>query len=122
MSSRKYCAAKPGGSKSASLETGSKTRPLGLCSRPPPSPRVRKPPYYQHSRPGRGWQTPDMPEWPGSYSTLGVFYYQTGEIAKAREVLNDFKGSNAAGGLDVNRIEEALAKAPTVPSSLHEPM
>jgi len=35
-----------------------------------------------------------MPEWPGSYSTLGVFYYQTGEIAKA----------------------------PTVPSSLHEPM
>ena len=63
-----------------------------------------------------------MPEWPGSYSTLGVFYYQTGEIAKAREVLNDFKGSNAAVGLDVNRIEEALAKAPTVPSSLHEPM
>jgi len=63
-----------------------------------------------------------MPEWPGSYSTLGVFYYQTGEIAKAREVLNDFKGSIAAGGLDVNRIEEALAKAPTVPSSLHEPV
>src|SRR5467141_1846927 len=45
-----------------------------------------------------------MPEWPGSYSTLG------------------FKGSNAAGSLDVNPIEEALAKAPTVPSSLHEPM
>lgn len=63
-----------------------------------------------------------MPEWPGSYSTLRVFYYQTGEIAKSRAVLNDFKGSSAAGGLDVNRIEEALAKAPTVPSSLHEPM
>ena len=44
MSSRKYRAAKSGGSKSASLETGSKTRPLRLCSRPPPSPRVRKPP------------------------------------------------------------------------------
>src|SRR5439155_1087983 len=52
-----------------------------------------------------------LPEWPGSYSTLGVFYYQTGEITKAREVLNRFKGSNAAGGLVVNRIEEALDKA-----------
>ncbi|PYS60224.1 MAG: hypothetical protein DMF76_14455, partial [Acidobacteria bacterium] len=63
-----------------------------------------------------------LPEWPGSYSTLGVFYYQTGEITKAREVLNRFKGSNAAGGLDVNRIEEALDKAPVASSSLREPM
>lgn len=52
-----------------------------------------------------------LPEWVGGYSTLGVFYYQTGQIDKAREVLNRFKGSNS-GGLDVNRIEEALAKAP----------
>ena len=52
-----------------------------------------------------------LPEWPGSYSTLGVFYYQTGQIDKAREVLNRFKGSNA-GGLDVNRIEEVLSKRP----------
>ena len=63
-----------------------------------------------------------LPEWPGSYSALGVFYYQTGEITKAREVLNRFKGSNAAGGLDVNRIEEALDKAPVASSSLREPM
>jgi hypothetical protein len=63
-----------------------------------------------------------LPEWPGSYSTLGVFYYQTGEITKAREVLNRFKGSNAAGGLDVNRIEQALANAPATASSLSEPM
>jgi len=53
-----------------------------------------------------------LPEWAGSYSTLGVFYYQTGQIDKAREVLNRFKGSNA-GGLDVNRIEETLSQAPT---------
>ena len=53
-----------------------------------------------------------LPEWVGSYSTLGVFYYQTGQIDKAREVLNRFKGSNA-GGLDVGRIEETLSKAPT---------
>lgn len=62
-----------------------------------------------------------LPEWPGSYSTLGIFYYQTGEIAKAREVLARFKGSNA-GGLDVNRIEQALAQAPERPSTLNEPM
>ncbi len=63
-----------------------------------------------------------LPEWPGSYSTLGFFYFQTGEIAKAREVLHRFKGSNAAGGLDINRIEEALARAPEVPSTIREPM
>jgi tetratricopeptide (TPR) repeat protein len=62
-----------------------------------------------------------LPEWPGSYSTLGIFYYQTGEIAKARELLARFKGSNA-GGLDVNRIEQALAQAPDRPSTLNEPM
>jgi tetratricopeptide (TPR) repeat protein len=63
-----------------------------------------------------------LPEWPGSYSTLGVFYYQTGEIAKAREVLNRFKGSSVAGGLDVNRIEQALANAPDMPSTITQPM
>jgi tetratricopeptide (TPR) repeat protein len=63
-----------------------------------------------------------LPEWPGSYSTLGVFYYMTGEIAKAREVLDRFKGSNAAGGLDIHRIEEALSQAPEGPSTINEPM
>ena len=62
-----------------------------------------------------------LPEWPGSYSTLGVFYFQTGQIAKAREVLDRFKGSNT-GGLDVNRIEEVLSRAPANSSSAHEPM
>jgi tetratricopeptide (TPR) repeat protein len=57
-----------------------------------------------------------LPEWAGSYSTLGVFYYQTGQIEKAREVLNRFKGSNA-GGLDISRIEDALSKAPASSSS-----
>jgi tetratricopeptide (TPR) repeat protein len=62
-----------------------------------------------------------LPEWAGSYSTLGIFYYQTGQIAKAREVLDRFKNSNA-GGLDVNRIEQALAQAPEQPSAGNEPM
>ena len=60
-----------------------------------------------------------LPEWAGSYSTLGVFYYQTGQIEKAREVLNRFKGSSA-GGLDISRIEQALSKAPAN-SSATEP-
>jgi tetratricopeptide (TPR) repeat protein len=63
-----------------------------------------------------------LPEWAGSYSTLGVFYYQTGQIDKAREVLNRFKGSNAAGALDVSRIEQVLSKAPDQTSSATEPM
>jgi tetratricopeptide (TPR) repeat protein len=63
-----------------------------------------------------------LPEWAGSYSTLGVFYYQTGQIDKAREVLNRFKGSNAAGGLDVSRIEEALSRAPAQSASARGPM
>ena len=62
-----------------------------------------------------------LPEWPGSYSTLGVFYYQTGQIDKAREVLNRFKGSNT-GGLDVNRIEEVLSRAPATSPSTEAPM
>jgi len=63
-----------------------------------------------------------LPEWPGSYSTLGVFYYQTGQIDKAKEVLNRFKGSSAGGGLDVNRIAETLEKAPAMPLVVNEPM
>ena len=62
-----------------------------------------------------------LPEWAGSYSTLGVFYYQTGQIEKAREVLNRFKGSNA-GGLDISRIEDALSKAPAKSSAAGESM
>jgi len=63
-----------------------------------------------------------LPEWPGSYSTLGVFYYQTGQIEKAQEVLNRFKGNNTGGALDVNRIQEALEKAPPMPRIVNEPM
>ncbi len=63
-----------------------------------------------------------LPEWPGAYSTLGVFYYQTGQITKAKEVLDRFRNSSAQGGLDVNRIEETLAQAPSVASTDDEPL
>ncbi len=63
-----------------------------------------------------------LPEWIGSYSTLGVFYFQTGQIDKAREVLNRFKGSTAGGSLDVNRIEEALSKGAPTSASASQPL
>jgi len=63
-----------------------------------------------------------LPEWIGSYSTLGVFYFQTGQIEKAREVLHRFQGSTAGGGLDVNRIEAALSKGPATALSASAPM
>jgi len=63
-----------------------------------------------------------LPEWPGSYSVLGVFYFQTGQIAKAKEVLGRFKNSSASGSLDVNRIEQVLAQAPDTTASVDEPM
>ena len=53
-----------------------------------------------------------LPEWPGSYSTLGVFYFEMGQVDKAREVLDRFKSSSASGSLDVNRIEQVLAQTP----------
>lgn len=62
-----------------------------------------------------------LPEWAGSYSTLGVFYYQTGQIERAREVLDRFKGSNA-GGLDVQRIEQVLAQSAANSSSPTQPL
>jgi tetratricopeptide (TPR) repeat protein len=62
-----------------------------------------------------------LPEWAGSYSTLGVFYYQIGQIDKAREVLDRFKGSSA-GGLDVARIEEVLSRAPANPAVAGQPI
>ena len=62
-----------------------------------------------------------LPEWAGSYSTLGVFYYQTGQIDKAREVLNRFKGSSA-GGLDVQRIEQVLSQTQSADASPNQPL
>lgn len=59
-----------------------------------------------------------LPEWPGGYSTLGVFYYQSGQIDKAREVLNRFKNSNAGGSLDISRIEQSLDRAPQTSTSV----
>lgn len=63
-----------------------------------------------------------LPEWPGGYSTLGVFYFQTGQIAKAKEVLDRFKNSNVSSGLYVNRIEQVLAQASSTTPTGDAPM
>ncbi len=63
-----------------------------------------------------------LPEWPGGYSTLGVFYYQSGQVDKAREVLNRFKSSSASGALGINRIEQALDQAASAPSQPEQGM
>jgi tetratricopeptide (TPR) repeat protein len=52
-----------------------------------------------------------LPEWPGGYSALGVFYFQNGEIAKAREVFDRFRNSSANGSLATDQIERVLDTA-----------
>lgn len=63
-----------------------------------------------------------LPEWPGSYSLLGVFYFETGQVAKAKEVLGRFKNSSANSSLDVNRIEQFLAQAPETSPAPNQPL
>ena len=58
-----------------------------------------------------------LPEWSGGYSTLGVFYFQTGRVDKAREVLARFKNSSASGSLDIDRIQQVLDRASSSPPS-----
>jgi tetratricopeptide (TPR) repeat protein len=52
-----------------------------------------------------------LPQWPGSYSALALLYFQTGQIAKARETTERFRQGGPGGGLDVQRIEQALSAA-----------
>ena len=63
-----------------------------------------------------------LPEWSGGYSTLGVFYFQIGQIDKAKEVLSRFKNSNASASLDINRIEQVLDQASAAAPAGDEPM
>jgi Flp pilus assembly protein TadD len=63
-----------------------------------------------------------LPEWPASYSTLGFFYFQTGQLTKAREVLERFRNNGAPGGLDLQRIESALNGATDHPLKSGEVM
>jgi tetratricopeptide (TPR) repeat protein len=57
-----------------------------------------------------------LPQWSGGYSTLGVLYFETGQITKAREVLDRFKNSTVSSSLDVEKIEQVLDRASTTNS------
>jgi tetratricopeptide (TPR) repeat protein len=63
-----------------------------------------------------------LPEWSGGYSTLGVFYFQTGQVEKAREVLNRFKASSVGATLDTERIEQTLAHVSAPPPAASQPL
>ena len=52
-----------------------------------------------------------LPQWPGSYSALGVLYYETGQIDKARATLEQFTQNGPKGALDAKRIEQVLSAA-----------
>ncbi len=58
-----------------------------------------------------------LPQWPGGYSTLGVLYFETGQIAKAHEVLDRFRNSSVSASLDIQRIEQVLDRASSATSS-----
>lgn len=53
-----------------------------------------------------------LPQWQSSYSALGTFYFETGQISKARETLGRYSQLFPHGGMDVSRIEQVLAFAP----------
>jgi thioredoxin-like negative regulator of GroEL len=63
-----------------------------------------------------------LPQWSGGYSTLGVLYFQTGQVAKARDVLDRFKNSSVSASLDIERIEQVLDRASATPSVSQESM
>ncbi len=63
-----------------------------------------------------------LPEWPGGYSALGVFYFQNGEIAKAREVFDRFRSSRASASLPTDQIEHVLDTAANSASTTPQAM
>ncbi|HEV2494528.1 MAG TPA: tetratricopeptide repeat protein [Terriglobia bacterium] len=56
-----------------------------------------------------------LPEWQGGYSALGTFYYQTGQVDKARETLDRYQKLFPHGMLNVSRIQQTLQAAALKP-------
>ncbi|HEV2348300.1 MAG TPA: tetratricopeptide repeat protein [Terriglobia bacterium] len=57
-----------------------------------------------------------LPEWQTGYSTLGVFYFETGQVAQARETLDRYSELFPHGALNVNQIRQVLANVPQTDS------
>jgi len=62
-----------------------------------------------------------MPDWQSSYSALGIFYYETGQIDAARETLNQYQKLFPHGALDVARIQQALQQAENPNAKIENP-
>ena len=58
-----------------------------------------------------------LPEWPGAYSALAVFYFDTGQLTKAREVFQRYQAVFPQGPFDSRRIEAEMAEAGSNPQS-----
>lgn len=54
-----------------------------------------------------------MPEWESSYSALGTFYFDTGQISKARQTLDRYARIFPHGRLNVAALRRTLAAAST---------
>ncbi|HWA95688.1 MAG TPA: tetratricopeptide repeat protein [Terracidiphilus sp.] len=52
-----------------------------------------------------------LPQWAAAYSTLGFYYFDTGRVQKARQILNEFKQSSAHTSLDIERISQVIDRA-----------
>jgi len=52
-----------------------------------------------------------IPEWPAAYSALGMFYFETGQIAKARATLDRLESAKLASGPNIQSIRQVLDAA-----------
>jgi tetratricopeptide (TPR) repeat protein len=50
-----------------------------------------------------------LPQWESGYSTLGTFYFETGQLSKARQTLDRYARLFPHGGLNVERLRQVLA-------------
>jgi tetratricopeptide (TPR) repeat protein len=62
-----------------------------------------------------------MPEWQGGYTALGLFCFATGQIAKAREVVDRYTAMFPRGEINVARLRETLAAASAAGSQPAKP-
>ncbi len=58
-----------------------------------------------------------LPEWAATYSALGFLYFETGQIEKSRETLDQISRNGLQAEFDVAKIEQVLALASRQPHS-----
>ena len=61
-----------------------------------------------------------LPEWPGAYSALAVLYFDTRQVAKAREIFERYQAIFPRGPFDTSRIETEMAEAGRSPQSVRD--